>query len=93
MTAPVGAVFFFEYVHGKAKGTTTAGSNLIQNFDEHYSSEYVEQEQLAVVAAGPTWSTGNPGSAILQYSPVRPLDADSGVSVVIEEAQCPQDSR
>jgi len=85
MTAPVGAVFFFEYVHGKQKGTTQAGTNLIQNFDEYYSSEYVEQEQLAVVAAGPTWFTGNPGSAILQYSPVRPLDASAGVQVTMEE--------
>ncbi len=41
MTAPVGAVFFFEYKHGKSKGTTTAGSNLIQNFDRDYSSHVV----------------------------------------------------
>jgi len=85
MTAPVGAVFFFEYVHGESKGTTAAGSNLIQNFDEHYSSEFIEEEQLAVVAAGPTWSGANPGSAILQYNPVRPLDTASSVSVVMEE--------
>jgi hypothetical protein len=43
MSAPVGAVFYFEYKHGKSKGTTVAGSNLIQNFDRLYSSEQIHR--------------------------------------------------
>lgn len=85
MTAPVGAVFFFEYKHGRSKGTTTAGSNLIQNFDDKYSSEQVENEQLTPVLAGGEWSGGTPGSVILQYNPVRPLDATVGYSLTVEE--------
>jgi hypothetical protein len=86
MTAPVGAVFFFEYKHGRSKGQTTAGTNLIQNFDDQYSSEKIEDEQLATITAAQEWSSvGGSGSAILQYNPVRPLDATVGYSVTVEE--------
>jgi hypothetical protein len=84
MTGPVGAVFFFEYKHGKNKGETTAGSNLIQNFDENYSSEKVLYEALATNVSAGDWST-SAGSAICAFTPVRPLDADLGFSVTVEE--------
>jgi len=85
MTAPVGAVFYFEYKHGRNKGETVAGTNLIQNFDELYSSEKIENERIGTIAGGPTWFAGSPGSAILQYQPVRPLDTDLGYSVTVSE--------
>jgi hypothetical protein len=86
MTAPVGAVFYFEYKHGRSKGNTTAGSNMIQNFDDKYSSEQIEDEQLATITAAQEWSAvGGPGSVILQYNPVRPLDATVGYAVTVEE--------
>lgn len=85
MTAPVGAVFFFEYKHGKSKGTTTAGSNLIQNFDRDYSSESVNNEQIAVPDGAAFGGAGSALSIILQYSPVRPLDTALGFSVTIED--------
>lgn len=85
MTAPVGAVFYFEYKHGKSKGSTAAGSNLLQNFDENYSAELVQWEQLAAVVSGGEWSGGTPGSVILAYSPVRPLDATLGIQLTIQE--------
>ena len=85
MTAPVGAVFYFEYKHGKSKGTTEAGTNLIQNFDRYYSSEKVENEQVATPDGTNFGGVGSPLSVILQYNPVRPLDADNGFSVTIED--------
>jgi hypothetical protein len=85
MTAPVGAVFFFEYKHGKSKGTTVAGSNLIQNFDRDYSSETISNEQVAVPDGAAFGGVGTPLSVILQYSPVRPLDADLGFSLILED--------
>jgi hypothetical protein len=85
MTAPVGAVFFFEYKHGKSKGQTTAGTNLIENFDRDYSSEAIDAEQVAVPDGAAFGGVGTPLSVILQYSPVRPLDAANGISVTIED--------
>lgn len=85
MTAPVGAVFFFEYKHGKSKGSTTAGSNLIQNFDRDFSSERVVGEQVAVPDGAAFGGAGTPLSVILQYSPVRPLDNANSISLVIED--------
>jgi len=85
MTAPVGAVFYFEYKHGKSKGTTVAGSNLIQNFDENYSSEKIPEEQIAVPDGVNYGGGGAALSVILQYSPVRPLNAALGLSLVIED--------
>ena len=80
MTGPVGAVFFFEYKHGKNKGQTVAGTNLIQNFDELYSSEKIEYEALSTNITAGDWST-NAGSANTAFTPVRPLDADLGFSL------------
>jgi len=85
MTAPVGAVFFFEYKHGKSKGRTAAGSSLIQNFDRDFSSEKVDSEQLAVPDGVKYGGAGAALSVIFQYSPVRPLDANSGISVILED--------
>lgn len=85
MTAPVGAVFFFEYVHGRSKGQTAAGTNLIQNFDKFYSSEKIENEQLAVPDGTNYGGVGTALARILQYSPVRPLDAANGISVLVED--------
>jgi len=85
MTAPVGAVFFFEYKHGKSKGGTVAGSNLIQNFDKDFSSEKVSGEQLAVPDGARFGGAGTPLSVIFQYSPVRPLDSNNGISVLVED--------
>lgn len=75
MTAPVGAVFFFEYKHGKSKGTTAAGTNLIQSFDREFSSEQVTSEQVAVPNGAAFGGVGTALSVILQYSPVRPNDS------------------
>jgi hypothetical protein len=86
MTAPVGAVFYFEYKYGKSKGNTAAGTNLLQSFDENYSAELVQWEQLfGPITVAAEWSGASLGSVILAYSPVRPLDAALGIRLVVEE--------
>jgi hypothetical protein len=85
MTAPVGAVFNFEYKHGKSKGSTVAGSNLVQNFDRDFSSEKVSGEQIGVPDGVVFGGAGAALSRILQYSPVRPLDAANGISLTLED--------
>ena len=47
MTAPVGAVFFLDYVYGSSKGATTEGDVFPKDFDRDYSGEFVNGEQLA----------------------------------------------
>lgn len=85
MTAPVGAVFFFEYKHGKSKGQTVAGTNLIENFDQDFSSEKIDAEVAAVGDGAAFGAMGTSLSVVLQYSPVRPLDTDNNISVIVED--------
>jgi len=65
MTAPVGAIFYYELKYGSTKGSVTAGDLLVRNFNPNYSSEYID---------GETIGTGNGSTttfnATLQYTPV-----------------------
>jgi len=49
MTAPIGAIFFLEYLHGTKKGTVAKGSNVLDSFNESYSSDRIDSE---VVGSG-----------------------------------------
>lgn len=44
MTAPVGAIFYFELKYNTTKGAVTSGQNLVQTFDRYYSSQLVDGE-------------------------------------------------
>lgn len=86
MTAPVGAVFYLDYVYGTTKGGTTAGNVFPRDFDRNYSSEYVSGEILATGNVGGDYGGGGAVlSASLSFHPVRPLDATRGFSVIIQE--------
>jgi hypothetical protein len=85
MTAPVGAVFFFEYKYGSTKGTTTAGNVFPRDFDRDYSSEYVNSEQLGIGDGAKWGGAGAKLTAVLSWVPVRPLDATKGYSLIIRE--------
>jgi len=85
MTAPVGAVFYLDYVYGTTKGGTTAGNVFPRDFDRNYSSEYVSGE---VLVTGDNVNFGGAGAALsasLSFNPVRPLDSTRGFSCVIQE--------
>lgn len=85
MTAPVGAVFFLDYIYGTTKGPTSAGNVFPRDFDRNYSSEFINGEPLAT---GDGVNFGGAGAALgatLAFNPVRPLDASRGFSVVIRE--------
>lgn len=85
MTAPIGAVFFLDYIYGSTKGGTTAGEVFPRDFDRDYSSEYVNGEALAT-GDGAKYSGQNVGlDALLAWNPVRPLDTARSFSVVISE--------
>ena len=67
MSAPVGAVFYFELKYGSNKGAVTKGNRLIKDFNRNYSSEYVDGE-IYFTTSGP----GANASGVLGYKPVRP---------------------
>jgi len=85
MTAPIGAVFFLDYVYGSTKGGTTAGNVFPRDFDRDYSSEFVNGEPLATGNGAAFGGVGTALSAVLAWTPVRPLDSGRGFSVIIRE--------
>jgi hypothetical protein len=85
MTAPVGAVFFLDYVYGSTKGATTEGNVFPKDFDRDYSGEFVNGEQLAT-GDGTNYVSGQSSlGGTLAWTPARALDTSRGFSVVIRE--------
>lgn len=85
MTAPVGAVFFLDYIYGTTKGPTTAGDIFPRDFDRDYSSEFINGEPLATGDGTKYEGGGAFLAANLAFNPVRPLNAGAGFSVVVRE--------
>lgn len=70
MSAPVGAVFYFELKYGDSKGTTTSGDKLVKDFNRNYSSEYIDGESIGTGNASTTVFTGA-NSGNVAWTPVR----------------------
>lgn len=85
MTAPVGAVFYFDYKYGSDKGQTTAGNVFPAQFDRDYSSEYINGETLATGDGVNYGGAGAALSGVLSWTPVRSLDLTKGYSVKVVE--------
>ena len=86
MTAPVGAVFYLDYIYGTTKGQTNQGGVFPRDFDKDYSSEFINGEPLAT-GDGVNFGGvgGNALTSTFGFNPVRPLDTSRGFSVVIKE--------
>lgn len=88
MTAPIGGIFTYEHKYGQSKGNATAGNNLIEDFQRHYSSEYIDYQ--AIVAAGNVdgikvvWADGtNDGDRIMaKWLPIASPNAGKGITGV-----------
>lgn len=85
MTAPVGAVFFLDYIYGTSKGGTSAGNIFPRDFDRDYSSEYVNGETIVMADGTNYGGSGAALTAVASFSPVRPLDTTRGYSLIISE--------
>jgi len=85
MSAPIGAVFFWDYLHGTTKGSVTAGQSLPDNGSAYYSSEYIDGEQFGVGDGAKWGGVGAPMNAQCSFYPVRPLNTTYGYSAVIQE--------
>jgi Straboviridae major head protein len=85
MTAPIGAVFFLDYIYGSSKGATTEGDVFPRDFDRDYSSEFVNGEPMVTGDGVNYGGGGTPFNGNLAWTPVRPLDTQRGFSVIIRE--------
>ena len=89
MTAAVGGIFTYEYKYGATKGTTTAGTNLIQNFQKYYSSEFIDYE--VKVASGDVdgvkvlWNNATNATNRIPFKwlPLSPLNSSKGYVVTV----------
>jgi hypothetical protein len=85
MNAPIGAIFYQDLVYGTSKGATAAGAVFPRDFDRDYSSENVNGEILATGDGVNYSGAGAPLASSLGFTPVRPLDATRGYSVIVRE--------
>jgi len=85
MTAPVGAVFFLDYIYGTTKGATTEGAVFPRDFDKDYSSEFINGEPLVTGNGTDFGGGGATLGVVLAFTPVRPLDNARGFQVTIRE--------
>lgn len=82
---PRGTIFTRQRIYQNSKGRTAAGTEMVNNLDYQYASEYVSDETLAT---GDGVQYGGGGAALtvaLQYKPVRSLSAADGYAVIITE--------
>jgi hypothetical protein len=80
MTAPIGAVFTYEYKYSNTKGSINEAENLIETFNEWYSAEYIDEETVATGDAAKVAFSFN-----LSWTPVRPQDTDYGFVVTVTD--------
>ena len=85
MTAPVGAVFFLDYIYGTSKGATTAGNIFPRDFDRDYSSEYVNGEPVQIGDGVNFGGAGAVLTAVMSFNPVRPKDTTRGFQLILRE--------
>ena len=85
MTAPVGAVFYLDYIYSTNKGPTAAGNVMPRDFDKDYTSEFVNGEMMATGNGVDYGGAGGDLNSNLSFTPVRPLDTSRGFSVVVKE--------
>lgn len=52
MSAPVGAIFYFELKYGSNKGAVTKGDKLIKDFNRNYSSDLIDGEIYLTTSGG-----------------------------------------
>lgn len=84
LSAPIGAVFFWDYKYGTTKGSVTAGQSA-PGTSPYYSSEYIDGQNLGL-GDGAKWGGGGAAAGWqLSFYPVRPLNTTYGYSCIIQE--------
>lgn len=66
MTAPIGLVFYYDMKYGTSKGRVTAGDTFVKDFNQNYSSEFIDGELIGTGNAALTAFNGT-----LSFTPIR----------------------
>lgn len=86
MTAPVGAVFYLDYVYGSNKGGVVGGTTTFPDgFDKDYSGEYINGEPLGTGNGSQYGGSGTALGVTLAWIPVRDVDTNQGFGLTISE--------
>lgn len=67
MMGPVSLVFYMKFLYGLTKGTAIAGTDIIENPNQNYASEDIDEENVGTGTGAATNFTGN-----LSFLPVKP---------------------
>jgi len=67
MLGPVSLVFFMKFLYGSTKGKAIAGKDIIENPNQNYSSEDIDEEEIGT---GTGAATNFPG--YLAFTPIKP---------------------
>jgi len=67
MLGPVSLVFYMKFIYGLTKGSAVAGTDIIENPNQNYASEDIDEENVGTGTGVATAFTGN-----LSYLPVKP---------------------
>jgi Major capsid protein Gp23 len=88
MLGPISMVFFMKFIYGMTKGSAKAGTDVIENPNEFYASEDIDEEQLDVGDGSTTTFTGTlafqpvkPGTFVLTWDSFEAHDDGNGVLV------------
>lgn len=66
MLGPVSLVFYMKFLYGSTKGAVTAGQDIIENPNQNYASDFVDEENVGTGDGSTTQFTGT-----LTYLPVK----------------------
>jgi hypothetical protein len=66
MLGPVSLVFYMKFLYGSTKGSVTAGQDIIENPNQHYASDFIDEENVGTGDGSATQFTGT-----LSYLPVK----------------------
>lgn len=67
MMGPISLVFYMKFLYGLTKGKALAGQDIIENPNQFYSSDEIDEEEIDTGDGATTNFTGN-----LDYVPVKP---------------------
>lgn len=85
MNSPVGAISYYNWKYGNSKGNVVADTNLIEDFNRYYSSEFIDYEvkNTGPAASTATLSSLSAGSSAFRWIPIHAATPAKGYILTI----------